>query len=45
MLPEFEGEDEGGRNEIDLSERDAFFEDAARLIVRHQQGSTFFDTA
>jgi S-DNA-T family DNA segregation ATPase FtsK/SpoIIIE len=40
MLPEFEGEDEGGVAEIDLSERDALFEDAARLIVRHQQGST-----
>jgi S-DNA-T family DNA segregation ATPase FtsK/SpoIIIE len=40
MLPEFEGEDEGGVAEIDLSERDANFEDAARLIVRHQQGST-----
>jgi S-DNA-T family DNA segregation ATPase FtsK/SpoIIIE len=40
MLPEFEGEDEGGVAEIDLSDRDAFFEDAARLIVRHQQGST-----
>jgi S-DNA-T family DNA segregation ATPase FtsK/SpoIIIE len=40
VLPEFEGEDEGGVAEIDLSERDALFEDAARLIVRHQQGST-----
>jgi S-DNA-T family DNA segregation ATPase FtsK/SpoIIIE len=40
LLPEFEGEDEGGVAEIDLSERDALFEDAARLIVRHQQGST-----
>ncbi|HMJ71307.1 MAG TPA: DNA translocase FtsK 4TM domain-containing protein [Cyclobacteriaceae bacterium] len=40
MLPEFEGEDEGGVSEIDLSERDANFEEAARLIVRHQQGST-----
>jgi S-DNA-T family DNA segregation ATPase FtsK/SpoIIIE len=40
MLPEFEGEDEGGVAEIDLSERDVLFEDAARLIVRHQQGST-----
>jgi S-DNA-T family DNA segregation ATPase FtsK/SpoIIIE len=40
VLPEFEGEDEGGVPEIDLSERDAYFEDAARLIVRHQQGST-----
>lgn len=40
MLPEFEGEDEGGANAVDLSERDALFEDAARLIVAHQQGST-----
>lgn len=40
LLPEFEGEDEGGVNEIDLSDRDANFEEAARLIVRHQQGST-----
>jgi S-DNA-T family DNA segregation ATPase FtsK/SpoIIIE len=40
LLPEFEGEDEGGVAEIDLSERDALFEEAARLIVRHQQGST-----
>jgi S-DNA-T family DNA segregation ATPase FtsK/SpoIIIE len=40
MLPEFEGEDEGGASDIDLSDRDALFEDAARLIVMHQQGST-----
>jgi S-DNA-T family DNA segregation ATPase FtsK/SpoIIIE len=40
LLPEFEGEDEGGAAEIDLSDRDANFEEAARLIVRHQQGST-----
>jgi S-DNA-T family DNA segregation ATPase FtsK/SpoIIIE len=40
MLPEFEGEDEGGANAVDLSDRDALFEDAARLIVGHQQGST-----
>lgn len=39
LLPEFEG-DEGGPTEIDLSERDALFEDAAKLIVAHQQGST-----
>ena len=39
MLPEFEGE-EGGVSEVDLSERDALFEEAARLIVGHQQGST-----
>jgi S-DNA-T family DNA segregation ATPase FtsK/SpoIIIE len=40
MLPEFEGEDEGGASDIDLSDRDVLFEDAARLIVGHQQGST-----
>lgn len=40
MLPEFEGEDEGGASTVDLSERDALFEEAARLIVAHQQGST-----
>ncbi len=40
LLPEFEGEDEGGASAVDLSERDALFEEAARLIVNHQQGST-----
>jgi S-DNA-T family DNA segregation ATPase FtsK/SpoIIIE len=39
LLPEFEGE-EGGASDVDLSERDALFEEAARLIVMHQQGST-----
>lgn len=40
LLPEFEGEDEGGANAVDLSERDGLFEEAAKLIVMHQQGST-----
>jgi S-DNA-T family DNA segregation ATPase FtsK/SpoIIIE len=40
MLPEFEGEDEGGPSAVDLSDRDSMFEEAARLIVHHQQGST-----
>lgn len=40
MLPEFEGEDEGGAASVDLAERDALFEEAARLLVQHQQGST-----
>jgi S-DNA-T family DNA segregation ATPase FtsK/SpoIIIE len=40
LLPEFEGEDEGGAAAVDLSERDALFEEAAKLIVMHQQGST-----
>ena len=39
LLPEYVGEESevGG---VDLSERDALFPDAARLIVSHQQGST-----
>ncbi len=40
LLPEFAGEDEGGASDVDLAERDALFEEAARLIVMHQQGST-----
>jgi DNA segregation ATPase FtsK/SpoIIIE, S-DNA-T family len=41
LLPEFEGEEgEGGLADIDLSDRDPLFDDAARLIVSHQQGST-----
>jgi S-DNA-T family DNA segregation ATPase FtsK/SpoIIIE len=41
LLPEFEGdEDSSVPGEVDLSDRDVLFEDAARLIVLHQQGST-----
>ncbi len=40
LLPEYEGDDEGGVSSVDLSDRDALFEDAARVIVMHQQGST-----
>jgi S-DNA-T family DNA segregation ATPase FtsK/SpoIIIE len=40
MLPEYEGDDVGGANDVDLSDRDALFEEAAKLIVMHQQGST-----
>lgn len=40
LLPEFEGDEETGPASVDLSERDALFEEAARLIVSHQQGST-----
>jgi S-DNA-T family DNA segregation ATPase FtsK/SpoIIIE len=40
-LPEFVGEDgDGGASDIDLSDRDPLFDEAARLIVLHQQGST-----
>ncbi len=40
QLPEYVGEDAGGNSDVDLEDRDQFFEDAARLIVRNQQGST-----
>lgn len=41
MLPEFVGDaDSSSVGEVDLSDRDALFDDAARLIVMHQQGST-----
>lgn len=40
VLPEFEGDEENGASDVDLADRDALFEDAARLIVGHQQGST-----
>ncbi|WP_449355836.1 DNA translocase FtsK 4TM domain-containing protein [Algoriphagus iocasae] len=41
LLPEFEGEDgDGSVGDVDLSDRDPLFDDAAKLIVMHQQGST-----
>ncbi|MDW3211907.1 MAG: DNA translocase FtsK 4TM domain-containing protein [Reichenbachiella sp.] len=41
MLPEFVGDEgESAIGEVDLKDRDVLFEDAARLIVMHQQGST-----
>lgn len=42
LLPEFVGEDadSGAVGEVDLKDRDVLFDDAARLIVMHQQGST-----
>ena len=41
MLPEFVGESsESTAGEIDLQKRDALFEEAARLVVTSQQGST-----
>ncbi|HTF20062.1 MAG TPA: DNA translocase FtsK 4TM domain-containing protein [Chryseolinea sp.] len=40
LLPEFEGDEETGPSSVDLSERDVLFEEAAKLIVMHQQGST-----
>ncbi|MFA8449960.1 MAG: DNA translocase FtsK 4TM domain-containing protein [Bacteroidales bacterium] len=40
LLPEYSGESENTGNEINISDRDALFEDAARIIVQSQQGST-----
>ncbi len=41
LLPEYVGESaEAGNKEFDADNRDPMFEDAARLIVLHQQGST-----
>jgi S-DNA-T family DNA segregation ATPase FtsK/SpoIIIE len=40
LLPAYDEEEENGRLEIDLGESDPLFEEAARLIVAHQQGST-----
>jgi S-DNA-T family DNA segregation ATPase FtsK/SpoIIIE len=41
LLPEYVGEDnKNDINDIDLNKRDDMFDDAARLVVMHQQGST-----
>jgi DNA segregation ATPase FtsK/SpoIIIE, S-DNA-T family len=41
MLPEYIDEEGGGEGgDFNFSERDALFEEAARVIVTHQQGST-----
>jgi DNA segregation ATPase FtsK/SpoIIIE, S-DNA-T family len=39
-LPEYVGETNGESAEVDLRKRDEIFDDAARLVVQHQQGST-----
>ncbi len=41
MLPEYVGEDsESSVGDVDMNRLDPMFEDAARLVVIHQQGST-----
>jgi len=41
LLPEVKSEnEEGGSDEFDPRERDSLFEEAAHIIVQHQQGST-----
>ncbi len=39
-LPEYIDDSETGTLEVDLRKRDAMFDEAARLVVQHQQGST-----
>jgi S-DNA-T family DNA segregation ATPase FtsK/SpoIIIE len=39
-LPEYIDDSESGNQEIDLRKRDPMFDEAARLVVQHQQGST-----
>lgn len=39
ILPEFVGEDGDGGEDFDMDDRDALFEEAAAIIVTHQQGS------
>jgi S-DNA-T family DNA segregation ATPase FtsK/SpoIIIE len=40
LLPEYVSENEFGNKAFDLNDRDPLFEDAARLIVQSQSGST-----
>jgi DNA segregation ATPase FtsK/SpoIIIE, S-DNA-T family len=40
QLPEYVSEEGGGIGDIDPSDRDSLFMDAARLVVQSQQGST-----
>lgn len=39
-LPEYVDDNETGMVEVDLRKRDPMFEEAAKLVVQHQQGST-----
>jgi S-DNA-T family DNA segregation ATPase FtsK/SpoIIIE len=39
-LPEYIDDSDSGVSDVDLRKRDAMFNDAAHLVVQHQQGST-----
>ena len=39
ILPEFVGDNDDDSPDVDLADRDDLFEDAARILVTHQQGS------
>ena len=40
LLPEYVGDDEQGSGDIDLNDKDELFDDAARVVVMNQMGST-----
>ncbi len=40
MLPEYVGDEEAGPGQVDLNNKDDIFEDAARIVVSNQMGST-----
>jgi len=40
LLPEFVGDEEPGPGDVDLNNRDELFDDAARIVVANQMGST-----
>ena len=40
LLPEYVGDEEVGPGEVDLNNKDEMFEDAARVVVANQMGST-----
>ena len=40
LLPEYVGDAEGGSSSSDLDDRDSMFEEAAKVVVQHQSGST-----
>jgi S-DNA-T family DNA segregation ATPase FtsK/SpoIIIE len=40
LLPEYYGEEEPGPGEVDLNNKDEMFDDAARVVVMNQMGST-----
>ena len=40
LLPEYVDEKDAEGRDLDIGDRDPLFDDAARLIVQHQQGST-----
>ena len=40
LLPEYVGDDESGPGKVDLNDKDELFDDAARVVVANQMGST-----